>query len=109
MNLMMTLSLFSALAIGRIPAYLHAKANQTDRKGQREIHTFKTLISIPARKSKPNWVAVATKDRTINTGLERWCATRAHTHKIEVEGAGRSVYTSRPNAALIEHVATHPR
>jgi hypothetical protein len=27
------LSVFSALAIGRIPAYLFAKAKQTDRKG----------------------------------------------------------------------------
>jgi hypothetical protein len=87
MNLMMTLSLFSALAIGRIPAYLLAKAKQTDRKGQGEIHNFKTLISIPAWKSKPSWVAVATKDRTINPDLERWYATRAHGHKIEVVGA----------------------
>jgi hypothetical protein len=78
MNLMLTLSLFSALAIGRIPAYLLAKAKQADRKGQGEIQTFKTLISIPARKSKPSWVAVATKDRTINPDLERWYATRAH-------------------------------
>ena len=86
MNLMMTLSLFSALAIGKILAYLLAKAKQTDRKGQGEIHKFKTLISIRARKSKPSWVAVATKDRTINPDLERWYATRAHSHKIEVVG-----------------------
>jgi hypothetical protein len=77
MNLMMTLSLLSALAIGRIPAYLLAKAKQTDRKGQGEIHNFKTLISIPAWKSKPSWVAVATKDRTINPDLERGMP-RAH-------------------------------
>jgi hypothetical protein len=38
MNLMMTLSLFSALAIGRIPAYLLAKSEAADRKGQRQIH-----------------------------------------------------------------------
>jgi hypothetical protein len=87
MNLMMTLSLLSALAIGRIPAYLLAKAKQTDRKGQGEIHNFKTLISIPAWKRKPSWVAVATKDRTINPDLERWYATHAHGHKIEVVGA----------------------
>src|ERR1700722_12881408 len=96
MNLMMTLSLFSALATGRIPAYLLAKAKQTDRKGQGEIHNLKTLISIPAWKSKPSGVAVATKDRTINPDLERWYATRAHSHKIEGMGASHSVYTSRP-------------
>ena len=108
MNLMMTLSLFSALAIGRIPAYLLAKAKQTDRKGQGEIHDFKTLISIPARKSKPNWVAVATKDRTINPDLERWYAARANSHKVEVEGASHSVYVSRPKdvGALIEEAAS---
>jgi hypothetical protein len=32
-------------------------------------------------------VAVATKDRIINPDLERWYATRAHGHKIEVVGA----------------------
>jgi pimeloyl-ACP methyl ester carboxylesterase len=111
MNLMMTLSLFSALAIGRIPAYLLAKAKQTDRKGQGEIHNFKTLISIPAWTRKPSWVAVATKDRTINPDLEWWYATRTHSHKIEVVGASHSVYTSRPKevAALIEDAATHAR
>jgi hypothetical protein len=111
MNLMMTFSLFSALSIGRIPAYLPAKAKQIDRKGQGEIHNFKTLISIPARKSKPSWVALATKDRTINPDLERWYATLAHGHKIEVVGAIHSVCTSRPKevAALIEDAATHPR
>jgi hypothetical protein len=31
MNLMMTLSLFSTLAIGKIPAYLIAKRQETDR------------------------------------------------------------------------------
>jgi pimeloyl-ACP methyl ester carboxylesterase len=72
---------------------------------------FKTLISIPAWRSKPSWVAVATKDRTINPDLERWYATRAHSHKIEVVGASHSVYTSRPKdvAALIEDAATHAR
>ena len=46
MNLMMTLSLLSALAIGRIPAYLLAKAKQTDRKGQGEIQVATTFDSI---------------------------------------------------------------
>ena len=34
---MTTLSLFNTIAIGRIPAYLIAKAQKTDRKGQGEI------------------------------------------------------------------------
>ena len=56
-------------------------------------------------------VAVATKDRIINPDLERWYATRAHGHKIEVVGASHPVYTSRPKevAALIEDAATHAR
>jgi hypothetical protein len=32
MNPMLTLSLFSTLAIGKIPAYLVAKAQKTDRE-----------------------------------------------------------------------------
>jgi hypothetical protein len=31
MNLMVTLSLFNALAIGMMPAYLNAKAHEIDR------------------------------------------------------------------------------
>jgi hypothetical protein len=30
---------------------------------------------------------VAAKDRTINPDLERWYATRAHSHVVEVAGA----------------------
>jgi len=37
MNLLTTLSLFSTLAIGTIPAYLIAKAQKTNRKGQGEF------------------------------------------------------------------------
>jgi pimeloyl-ACP methyl ester carboxylesterase len=72
---------------------------------------FKAVISTAAWRSKPSWMAVATKDRTINPDLERWYATRAHSHKIEIEGASHSVYASRPKevAALIEDAATHAR
>ena len=70
---------------------------------------FKAVITNPAWRSKPSWMLVATKDRTINPDLERWYAKRAHSHMVEVEGASHSVYISRPNevAALIEDAAKH--
>jgi pimeloyl-ACP methyl ester carboxylesterase len=51
---------------------------------------------------------VAAKDRTINPDLERWYAARAHSHKVEVEGASHCVYISHPKevAALIEEAAS---
>jgi pimeloyl-ACP methyl ester carboxylesterase len=54
---------------------------------------------------------VAAKDRTINPDLERWYATRANSHKVEVSGASHAVYVSRPKevAALIEEAASHAR
>jgi pimeloyl-ACP methyl ester carboxylesterase len=68
---------------------------------------FKAPISTPAWRGKPSWMAVATKDRTINPDLERWYATRANSHKIEIEGASHAVYVShaREVAALIESAA----
>src|SRR5712664_4984736 len=45
---------------------------------------FKAVITAPAWRSKPSWMLVAAKDRTINPDLERWYATRANSHKIEV-------------------------
>ena len=72
---------------------------------------FKAVITTPAWRSKPSWMLVATKDRTINPDLERWYATRANSHKVEVSGASHSVYVSRPKevAALIEEAASHVR
>jgi pimeloyl-ACP methyl ester carboxylesterase len=72
---------------------------------------FKAVITKPAWRSKPSWMLVATKDRTINPDLERWYAARARSHKVEVEGASHSVYVSRPKevAALIEEAATSSR
>ncbi len=72
---------------------------------------FKAVITTPAWRSKPSWMLVATKDRTINPDLERWYATRANSHKVEVAGASHSVYVSRPKevAALIEEAASHAR
>src|SRR5664279_4984882 len=72
---------------------------------------FKAVITQPAWKSKPSWMAVATKDRVINPELERWYATRAKSHQVEVSGASHAVYVSRPKevAALIEEAASHAR
>src|SRR5271168_5633935 len=38
---------------------------------------FSATITTAAWRSKPSWMAVATKDRTINPDLERWYAKRA--------------------------------
>jgi pimeloyl-ACP methyl ester carboxylesterase len=73
--------------------------------------TFKAFITTPAWRSKPGWMLVRAKDRTINPGLERWYAMRANGHQVEVSGASHSVYVSRPKevAALIEEAAAHAR
>src|SRR5467141_1671032 len=72
---------------------------------------FKAVITTPAWRSKPSWMLVAAKDRTISPDLERWYAARANSHKVEVAGASHSVYVSRPRevAALIEDAAAHAR
>jgi pimeloyl-ACP methyl ester carboxylesterase len=56
---------------------------------------FKAVITTAAWKSKPTWMLVAGADRTINPDLERWYATRANSHKVEVSGASHAVYVSR--------------
>jgi pimeloyl-ACP methyl ester carboxylesterase len=70
---------------------------------------FTTPITQPAWKQKPSWYMVATADRTINPDLERMYAERAHSRKVEVEGASHAVYISHPTevAALIEDAARH--
>jgi pimeloyl-ACP methyl ester carboxylesterase len=72
---------------------------------------FKAVIATPAWRGKPSWMLVAGADRTINPDLERWYATRANSHKVEVPGASHSVYVSRPKevAAVIEEAALHAR
>jgi pimeloyl-ACP methyl ester carboxylesterase len=68
---------------------------------------FATTITNPAWKLKPSWYMVARADKTINPDLERMYAERAHSHKVEVEGASHAVYISHPKevAALIEDAA----
>jgi pimeloyl-ACP methyl ester carboxylesterase len=69
---------------------------------------FKAVITTPAWRSKPSWMLVAGKDRTINPDLERWYAGRAQSHKVELSGASHAVYVSRPRevAGLIEEAAS---
>jgi len=68
---------------------------------------FKAVITTAAWRSKPSWMLVAAKDRTINPDLERWYAARAHSNTTEVAGASHSVYVSHPKevADLIESAA----
>jgi pimeloyl-ACP methyl ester carboxylesterase len=70
---------------------------------------FRAVITTAAWRSKPSWMLVATKDRTINLDLERRDATRANSHKVEVAGTSHVVYVSRPKevAAVIEEAASH--
>src|SRR2546423_3429590 len=70
-------------------------------------NNFKAVITTAAWRSKPSWMLVAAKDRTINPDLERWYATRAKSHKVEVPGASHSVYVSHPRevADVIESAA----
>jgi pimeloyl-ACP methyl ester carboxylesterase len=73
------------------------------------VENFNAVITTPAWRSKPSWMMVPTKDRTINPDLERWYAARAKSHKVEIEGASHAVYVSRPKevAAVIEEAASH--
>ena len=75
------------------------------------VDNFKAVITTPTWRSKPSWVLVPTKDRTINPDLERWYAKRANSRKVEVSGASHAVYVSRPKevAAVIEEAALHAR
>jgi pimeloyl-ACP methyl ester carboxylesterase len=69
--------------------------------------SFKAVITEAAWRSKPSWMLVAGADRTINPDLERWYATRANSHKVEVASASHSVYISHPKevADVIESAA----
>jgi pimeloyl-ACP methyl ester carboxylesterase len=68
---------------------------------------FSATITTAAWRTKPSWMVVAGRDRTINPDLERWYAKRAKSHAVEVAGASHSVYVSHPRevADLIESAA----
>jgi pimeloyl-ACP methyl ester carboxylesterase len=70
---------------------------------------FTAPVTDPAWKIKPSWYMVAKDDKVINPDLERMYAERAHSHKVEIEGASHAVYISHPKevAALIEDAAGH--
>ncbi|HWO29226.1 MAG TPA: alpha/beta hydrolase [Candidatus Acidoferrum sp.] len=72
---------------------------------------FTAVITTAAWRTKPSWMLVAGSDKAINPDLERWYATRANSHKVEVSGASHAVYVSHPKevAALIEEAASHTR
>jgi pimeloyl-ACP methyl ester carboxylesterase len=57
-----------------------------------KAENFRAVITKAAWRSKPSWMLVAGSDRTINPDLERWYATRAGSHKVEVSGASHCVY-----------------
>jgi len=106
---------FDYLDPGQFPEYFAADlpAEQAAFEARSQVliadANFKAVITTPAWRSKPSWVLVATKDRTINPDLQRWYGTRANSHMVEVSGASHSVYVSRPKevAALIEEAARH--
>jgi pimeloyl-ACP methyl ester carboxylesterase len=68
---------------------------------------FSATITTAAWRTKPSWMLVAGSDRTISPDLERWYATRAKSHTVEVAGASHSVYVSHPKevADVIESAA----
>jgi pimeloyl-ACP methyl ester carboxylesterase len=74
-----------------------------------KAENFKAVITAAAWRSKASWMLVARNDKAINPDLERWYATRANSHKVEVPGASHAVYVSHPKevAALIEEAASH--
>jgi pimeloyl-ACP methyl ester carboxylesterase len=76
-----------------------------------EADNFHAVITAAAWNSKPSWMLVAGADRAINPDLERWYATRAKSHTVEVAGASHAVYVSHPRevADLIEEAASHAR
>jgi pimeloyl-ACP methyl ester carboxylesterase len=68
---------------------------------------FSAMITSAAWRTKPTWVLVAGSDHTINPELERWYASRAKSHTVEVPEASHAVYISHPQevAHLIEEAA----
>src|SRR5437870_12646751 len=104
---------FTYLDLGQFHEYFAAdlSAQQAAFMARSQVlnaaNNFKAVITTAAWRSKPSWMLVATKDRTINPDLERWYATRAKSHKVEVPGASHSVYVSHPRevADVIESAA----
>ena len=108
---------FTYLDLGQFHEYFAADlpADQAAFMARSQVlnrgENFNTVITTPAWKSRPSWVVVPTKDRTINPELERWYADRAKSQKVEISGASHCVYVSRPKevAAVIEEAALHAK
>jgi pimeloyl-ACP methyl ester carboxylesterase len=109
-----TLDGFTYLDPAQYHEYFAADLNAEQAAFQARAQTltaagnFQGVITVPAWRSKPSWMLVPTKDRTINPDLERWYAERAKSYKVEVAGASHSVFETRPKevAALIELAAS---
>jgi len=99
------------------PKYFAAdlQPRQAGFEAHSQIETAATVftgrITVPAWRSKPTWMMVATADQIINPNLERWYAVRAHSHKVEIAGASHSVYESHPDEVvkMIEDAARRSR
>jgi pimeloyl-ACP methyl ester carboxylesterase len=59
-----------------------------------KAENFKGVITTLAWRSKPSWMLVAESVRTINPDLERWYATRAGRHKVEVPPGNPAIRTA---------------
>jgi pimeloyl-ACP methyl ester carboxylesterase len=100
---------FHAVFVADAPAALAAFMARSQVATFGEI--FGTKVTTAAWRTKPSWMLVPASDRTINPDLERWFATRAKSHKVEVPGASHAVFVSHPKevAALIEQAAKSAR
>ncbi|HEY3929770.1 MAG TPA: alpha/beta hydrolase [Candidatus Koribacter sp.] len=76
-----------------------------------KAENFAAVITTAAWRNKPSWALIAGNDKAINPDLERWYATRANSHKVEVPGASHAVYVSHPKevASLIEEAAAQAK
>ena len=111
MNLMMTAVCFQRLGNWQDTCIPICESEADRSQRIRRDSQFQNTHLYTCQEKQTELSGVATKDRATNPDLERWYATRAHSHKIEVVGASQSVYTSRHKevAALIEDAATHAR
>src|ERR1700731_4032579 len=68
---------------------------------------FSATITTAAWRTKPSWMLVAGKTRTITPSFEPWYDHGAKQHTVEVAGASHAVYVSHPKeiAEIIESAA----
>jgi len=56
-------------------------------------HSYGGAVITEAGETPTSWVLAAESDRTINPELERWYASRAKSHAVEVPVASHAVYS----------------